>query len=351
MAKQSALSAFHKSNRALSAGFGAMLVLIAVVTLLGGAATWPFAARAQQPAMPVIGFLDPRSPHTSADQLRAFHQGLKDAGYVEGENVAIEHRWAQDQFDRLPALAAELVRRRVAVIVTNGGPVAAFAAKAATTTVPIVFVVSQDPVKLGLVASLARPGGNLTGFNLVVGELTAKRLGLLRELVPGAARVAVLVNPNNTANAETTLRDVEPAARAMGLQIQILRASTSREIEAAFATFLHERPDALFVGNDAFLTSRRVQMVHLATLYKVPASFSQREIAEIGGLMSYGVNMTDALRQLGVYAGRILKDAKPADLPVLQSSKFELVINAVTARMLGLAVPQSLLARADEVIE
>ena len=308
-----------------------------IITLLGGAAAWPLAVRAQQPAMPVIGFLDPSSPHTF--QLRAFRQGLKDTGYVEGENVATEYRWAEGQFDRLPALAAELVRRRVAVIVTSGGPAAAFAAKAATTTIPIVFMAGEDPVKLGLVASLARPGGNLTGVNLVIGELTAKRLGFLRELVPGAARVAVLVNPANTANAETTLRDVEPAARAMGLQIQILKASTSREIEAAFATFVRERPDALFVGNDAFLTSRRVQLVHLVTRHAIPATYTVRDFAEVGGLMSYGVNITDALRQVGVYAGRILKDAKPADLPVVQSSKFELVINAVTARMLGLTVP------------
>jgi putative ABC transport system substrate-binding protein len=320
------------------------------ITLLGGAvAACPLAARAQQPAMPVIGFLDPRSPDTIADQLRAFRQGLKDSGYVEGENVAIEHRWAEGQIDRLPALAAELVRRRVAVIATNGGAAAALAAKAATTTTPIVFSVAEDPVRLGLVASLARPGGNLTGVNLVIGELTAKRLGLLRELVPGAARVAVLVNPANTVNAETTLRDVEPAASAMGLQIQILKASTSREIEAAFATFLRERPDALFVGTG--FVSRRVQLVHLATRHAVPATYALRDFAEVGGLMSYGVNITDALRQLGVYAGRILKGAKPADLPVVQSSKFELVVNAVTARMLGLDVPPSLLARADEVIE
>ena len=320
------------------------------ITLLGGAlATWPLAARAQQPTMPVIGFLDPRSHHTLADQLRAFRKGLKDTGYVEGENVAIEYRWAEDQYDRLPALAAELVRRRVAVIVTNGGSASAFAAKAATTTIPIVFSVGEDPVRLGLVASLARPGGNLTGINLVISELTTKRLGLLRELVPGAARVAVLVNPANTANAETTLRDVEPAARAMGLQIQILQASTSREIEAAFATFVRERPDALFVGPD--FVSRRVQLVHLATRHAIPATYLLRDFAEVGGLMSYGVNITDALRQVGVYAGRILKDAKPADLPVIQSSKFELVINAVTARMLGLTVPPSLLSIADEVIE
>jgi putative tryptophan/tyrosine transport system substrate-binding protein len=324
----------------------------AFIKLLGAAtAAWPLAARAQQPAMPVIGFLDPRSPHTLADQLRAFRQGLKDTGYVEGENVSIEHRWAEGQFDRLPALAVELVRRRVAVIATNGGPATALAAKAATATIPIVFIVGEDPVKLGLVSSLGRPGGNLTGINFLIGELTAKRLGLLRELVPGAARIAVLVNPANATNAETTLREVEPAARATGLQIQILKASTSLEIEAAFATFVRERPDALFVGNDAFLSSRSVQLVHLATLHKVPATYALREFAEVGGLMSYGVNVREALRQVGAYTGRILKDAKPADLPVVQSSKFELVINAVTARMLGLTVPPTLLSTADEVIE
>ena len=323
-----------------------------LITLLGGAAAaWPLAARAQQPAMPVIGYLDPRSPHTLADQLRAFRQGLKDTGYVEGENVSIEYRWAEGQYDRLPTLAAELVRRRVAVIATNGGPATALAAKGATATTPIVFIVGEDPVRLGLVSSLGRPGGNLTGINFLIGELTAKRLGLLREFVPGAARIAVLVNPANATNVETTLRDVEPAALAMGLQIQILKAGTSSEIEAAFATFVRERPDALFVGNDAFFTSRSVQLVHLATLHKVPAIYALREFVEVGGLMSYGVNVTEALRQVGVYTGRILKDAKPADLPVVQSSKFELVINAVTARMLGLTVPASLLTVADEVIE
>ena len=321
------------------------------LALTGGAAAWPLTARAQQPAMPVIGFLDPRSPHTLADQLRAFRQGLKDTGYVEGENVAIEYRWAEGQFDRLPALAAELVRRRVTVIATNGGPAAALAAKAATATIPIVCIVGEDPVRLGLVASLARPGGNLTGINFLIGELTAKRLGLLREFVPKAARIAVLVNPANATNVETTLRDLELAAHTMGLQIQIFKASSSPEIEAAFATFVRERPDALFVGNDAFFTSRRVQLVHLATLHKIPAIYALREFAEVGGLVSYGVNVTEALRQVGVYSGRILKGAKPADLPVVQSSKFELVINAVTARMLGLTVPPSLLSVADEVIE
>jgi putative ABC transport system substrate-binding protein len=324
------------------------------ITLVGGAvAAWPLAARAQQSAMPVIGFLDPRSPHSSsmADQLRAFRQGLKDTGYVEGENVAIEYRWAEGQFDRLPTLAAELVRRRVAVIATSGGAATVLAAKTATATIPIVFIVGEDPVGLGLVASLARPGGNLTGINFLLGELSAKRLGLLRELVPRATRIAVLVNPASATNAETRLRDAESAALATGLQIQILKASTSPEIEAAFATFVRGRPDALFVVNDAFFTGRMVQLVHLATLHKIPASYPLREFAEVGGLMSYGVSLTEALRQVGAYTGRILHNAKPADLPVVQSSKFELVINTMTARMLGLAVPPSLLSVADEVIE
>jgi putative tryptophan/tyrosine transport system substrate-binding protein len=319
------------------------------ITLLGGAAaTWPLAAGAQQPTMPVIGFLNPTSSDAFAGRLGGFRQGLKDTGYVEGENVAIEYRWADNQTDRLPALAAELVRRRVAVIV--GNTPSAFAAKAATTTIPIVFIVAEDPVRLGLVASLARPGGNLTGVNFFTGELVAKRLELLRELVPRAARVAVLVNPAGP-DAETTLKDVEPAARAIGLQIPVLNASTSREISSAFATLVRERPDALFVGGDPFFSSRRVQLVHLATLHKVPAIFSNRAYVEAGGLMSYGSNIVDAWRQLGTYAGRILKGAKPADLPVVQASKFELVINVESARMVGLTVPDKLLAAADEVIE
>jgi ABC-type uncharacterized transport system substrate-binding protein len=319
------------------------------IALLGGAAaTWPLEGRAQQPAMPVIGFLNLTSPDAFAGRLGGFRQGLKDTGYVEGENVAIEYRWADNQTDRLPALAAELVRRRVAVIV--GNTPSAFAAKAATTTIPIVFIVAEDPVRLGLVASLARPGGNLTGVNFFTGELVAKRLELLRELVPRAARVAVLVNPAGP-DAETTLKDVEPAARAIGLQIPVLNASTSREINAAFATFVRERPDALFVGGDPFFSSRRVQLVHLATLHKVPAIFSNRDYVEAGGLMSYGSNLADAWRQVGVYTGRILKGAKPADLPVVQASKFELVINVESARMIGLTLPDKLLAAADEVLE
>jgi putative ABC transport system substrate-binding protein len=327
-----------------------------VITLLGGAVVAPSllplrAARAQQPAPPVIGFLSTQSPHTFADRLRGFRQGLKEAGYVEGENVTIVYRWPEDQNDRLPELAAELVRLRVAVIATGAGNTAALAVKAATTTIPIVFNVAEDPVKLGLVASLARPGGNLTGINSLNTELVAKRLELLRELVPGATRVAVLVNPSNPASAETTVRDVEPAARAMGLQIQILNASTSREIDAAFTTLVRQRPDALFVGGDAFFNSRRVQFATVAAHHSIPATFSSREYAEAGGLMTYGSNNTDTSRQVGIYTGRILKGAKPADLPVVQASKFELVINAQTARMLGLTVLPSLLATADEVIE
>jgi ABC-type uncharacterized transport system substrate-binding protein len=317
--------------------------------MLGGAAAaWPLAASAQQ-VMPVIGLLHPTSPDTLADRLRGFHRGLKDIGYVEGDNVTIVYRWAEGQNDRLPALAAELVRRQVSVIAVFGP--AALAAKAATTTIPIIFAVSEDPVRLGLVDSLARPGGNATGINFVTSELVAKRLELLRVLVPAAARVAVLVNPTDAAITQTTLRDVEAAARAIGLQIQVLKASTSREINVAFATFVRERPDALFVGSDPFFVSRRVQLANLASHHSIPAAYAVRDYTEAGGLMSYGTNVTDAFRQVGAYTGRILKGAKPADLPVVQASKFELVINAETARMLGLEVPPTLLARADEVIE
>ena len=322
----------------------------AFISLLGGAAaTWPLAARAQQPAMPVIGFLHSSSPEPY--RLRAFRQGLKDAGFIEGENVAIEYRWADSQIDRLPALAAELVQRRVAVIAASGGMPSILAAKAATTTIPIVFALAEDPVRLGLVASLARPSGNLTGINFFGTELAAKRLELLRELVPGAIRIAVLVDPTNATNTETTVRGVEAAARAKGLQIQVLNASNSREVDATFATLASERPDALLVGSTAFLADRRVQLAQLAARHAVPAIYVDRQFAEVGGLMSYGASLGDAFRQVGVYSGRILKGAKPADLPVLQSTKFELVINAPTARMLGLTVPPTLLARADEVIE
>jgi putative ABC transport system substrate-binding protein len=324
----------------------------ALITLLGGAAAaWPIAARAQQAAMPVIGFLHPASPDRFADRLRGFRQGLKDAGYVEGENVAIEYRWADNQFDRLPALAAELVRRQVSVIAALGGPVPALAAKAATAIIPVVFLVAEDPVRLGLVASLARPSGNLTGINFFNAELGAKRLELLRTLVPGAARVAILVNPANAQTTETTLRDLEPAGRAMGLQLQVLNASSSRDIDKAFEALARDRPDAVFVSLDTSFADRRVQLVHLASRHAIPATYALRDFVEAGGLISYGTNFVDAYRQAGAYTGRILKGAKPADLPVVQSSKFELVINHQTARILGLTVPQSLLVAADEVIE
>jgi putative ABC transport system substrate-binding protein len=321
------------------------------ITLLGGAAAaWPLAARAQQTAVPVIGFLDARSPDAISERLRAYRQGLKEAGYIEGENVAIIYRFAENQSDRLPELAADLVRRQVTMVATAGDDVA-LAAKAATTAIPIVSIVSQDPVRLGLVASLARPDGNLTGVNFFAGELVAKRLELLHELVPGATRVAVLVNPAFAAQSELALRELQPAARAIGVQIQVLNAGTRQEIDAAFTTIGSDRPDALFVTSDTFFTSRRVQLVNLATRYAIPTAFPNRESAEIGGLMSYGTNISDAWRQSGSYAGRILRGTKPADLPVLQSAKFELVINHQTARMLGLTVPDKLLVAADEVIE
>jgi ABC-type uncharacterized transport system substrate-binding protein len=323
----------------------------AFITLLGGAAAaWPLMARAQQPAMPVIGVLDARSPGTTENSMRAFREGLKDTGYIAGENVALEYRWAEDQIDRLPALAADLVQRRATVIAAIS-PTAALAAKAAIATIPIVFIVNEDPVRLGLVASLARPGGNLTGINILTAEVTAKRLDLLRELMPSATRVGVLVNPVNATNTETTLREMAAAARTSGLQIKVLNASTSREIEAAFASLLHERPDALFVGAEPYFYSRRVQLAVLAASHRLPAIYSQGDFVVAGGLMSYGTNIADAFRQIGVYAGRILKGTKPADLPVVQASKFELVINLPTARALGLEVPPMLLARADEVIE
>jgi len=322
------------------------------ITLLGGAvAAWPLAAGAQQAAMPMIGLLGATSGETDSDYLRVFRQALRETGHIEGENVAIAYRWAENQLDRLPALAADLVGRKVAVIAAVHGPPVVLAAKAATATIPIVFTVSEDPVALGLVASLARPGGNLTGINFISGELVQKRLELLCELVPATTRVAVLVNPANTLQTESTLRDVEAAARAMGLQIQVLNASTNREIDAAFATLERERPDALFVASGAYFTSRRVQLAQLAARYAIPAAYVGRQFVDVGGLMSYGANLADAWRQLGVYAGRILKGARAADLPVIQASRFELVINHQTARMLRLTVPPGLLVAADEVIE
>jgi putative ABC transport system substrate-binding protein len=300
--------------------------------------------------MPVIGFLHPSSPEAAASRLPAFRQGLREAGFVESENVAIEYGWADGQMDRLPALAADLVRRRATVIVAPGGNAGALAAKAATTTIPIVFLVGEDPVGLGLVGSLARPGSNMTGVNFFTVELAAKRLELLRELVPAVTRVAALVDPN-AGNAEATAREVETAARSMGLQIQVLNTSTGREIDMAFAGFARERSDALFVGSGPFFIDRRVQLALLAAHHSVPATYQDRLNAEAGGLMSYGASLTDAYRQIGAYAGRILKGTKAADLPVVQATKIDLVINVQAARVLGLTVPPSLLARADEVIE
>jgi putative ABC transport system substrate-binding protein len=320
------------------------------IAMLGVAAAWPLAARAQQQAMPVVGFLDSRSPDAVTDRLRGFRQGLKESGYLEGENVAIVYRFAENQADRLPELAAELVRRQVAVIATSGPP-ASLAAKAATAIIPTVFLVADDPVRLGLAASLSRPGGNMTGINVFNSEVAAKRLELLRDLVPRATRVAVLVNSADATVTETQLRDLDPAARALGLQIQTLNANTSAEIDAAFEAFGRERPDAVFVATTPFLNGRRVQLAQLAAFHRLPATYALRDYVEAGGLMSYGSNIVDGFRQVGIYAGRILKGAKPADLPVVRANKFELVINAQTARMLGLVVPPSLLAITDDVIE
>jgi putative tryptophan/tyrosine transport system substrate-binding protein len=322
------------------------------ITLLGGAAAaWPLAARAQQAAMPVIAFINAGTSDASARNAAAFRNGLSETGYVEGQNVTVEYHWLEGKYDRLPSLMADLVRRRVAVIATPGSNPAALAAKTATTTIPIVFGVGEDPVKLGLVASLARPGGNATGINYFTTELMAKRLGLLHELVPKAVRIAVLVNPANAPSAEATLRDAPEAARAIGLQIQILNASTSREIEAAFATLVRDRADALYIGPDGFFGTRRVQFATLAMRHVIPTAYAIREFPEVGGLMSYGTDRLDMFRRVGVYTGQVLKGAKPADLPVEQSTKFEFVINMQTARALGLEVPPQLLATVDEVIE
>jgi len=315
----------------------------------GSVAAWPLATQAQQSTAPVIGVLHPTSAEMNADRLHAFRKSLTEAGYVEGQNLAIEYRWAEDRYDRLPDLAADLVRRQVSVIVAPAS-VAALAARTATATIPIVFAVGEDPLKLGLIASIARPGGNATGVNFFTGQLVAKRLDILHELVPAATRIAVLVNPTGP-QAKITISDAEPAASAMGLQIRILNASTSREIDAAFATLVQERLDAIFVSGDPLFSDRRMQLTILAARHAVPATYAQREFTEAGGLVSYGTSFTDAWREVGLYTGRVLKGMKPADLPVLQSSKFELVINAQTARTLGLKIPDKLLATADEVIE
>jgi putative tryptophan/tyrosine transport system substrate-binding protein len=319
------------------------------ITLLGGAATaWPLAARAQQPAMPVVGFLDAGSAAERTQQVAAFRKGLAEVGYKEGQNVTLEFRWAEGQYGRFGELAADLVRRRVSVIVTPGSATAALAAKAATTTIPIVFGAGGDPVKEGLVASLNRPGGNATGVNFFTVEVVAKRMQLLRELVPAANRVAVLVNPTDPEGYQT-LHDVQAAAG--GQQILVREVATGRDIDTALASLAREKADALFIAPGTFFNTRRVQLAVLTARYALPAAYPVRAYPEAGGLMSYGTDILDAFRQVGVYSAHILKGAKPADLPVLQSTKFELVINLNTARALGLDVSSTVLARADEVIE
>ena len=309
------------------------------------------AARAQQPSMPAIAFLSGRSADASVRVAAAFRKGLNEAGYVEGQNVTVEYHWLGGRYDSLPALMADLVRRQVAVIATPGSAPAALAAKAATATIPIIFGVGEDPVRLGLVANLARPGGNATGINFFVAEVVAKRLRLLHDIVPKAVRVAVVVNPSNVSNTETTLHVVQEAAHVIGLQIQTVNATTIGEIDVAFAGFARERPDALFVAPDGFFVSRAVQFATLTARDKIPATYPDRDFTAVGGLMSYGTEITDMYRQVGVYAGSIIKGAKPADLPVLQSTKFEFVINLQTARALGIEVPSGLLSIADDVIE
>ena len=320
------------------------------IALIGGAAAWPLAARGQ-PAMPVIGYLHPASPEAAAYLVAAFREGLSETGFVEGRNVAIDFRWAHNDNDRLPGLAADLVSRRVAVIVTPNSAPSSLAAKAATTTIPIIFSIGGDPVQFGLVASLNRPGGNVTGVTGMSVDLAAKQLGLLHELLPGATRFAVLVNPKNTPNADAVTRDAQAAAAGIGRQIEVVAATTNSGIDAAFATLVQERADALLVSPDALFNARRVQLITLAVRHAVPAIYPFREDAAAGGLMSYGPSITDANRQAGIYTGRILKGEKPADLPVLRASKFEFVINLQTAKTLALEIPPTLLARADEVIE
>jgi putative ABC transport system substrate-binding protein len=321
------------------------------ITLLVGAAALPLAARAQQPALPVVGFINAGVANASANRMAAFRKGLSEAGYAEGQNVMVEYHWLEGHYDRLPAVLADLVRRRVAVIATPGGNEATLAAKTATATIPIVFGVAEDPVKLGIVASLARPGGNATGINFFALEVDAKRLALMHELLPKATRYAVLVNPANAASTQATSKAVKEAARALGLDALFFNASTPAEIDAAFAAFGRERADALFIAGDAFFYSRRVQLATLAVRDRMPASYATREMVEAGLLMSYGTILPDMFRQVGIYTGSILKGTKPADLPVLQSTKFEFVLNLQTARSLNLDIPPMLLARADEVIE
>jgi putative ABC transport system substrate-binding protein len=322
-----------------------------LIALLGGtAATWPLATRAQQPAMPVVGFIRDGSAEGSARFVAAFRKGLSENGYVEGQNVTVEYHWLEGQYDRLPALMGDLVRRRVAVVATPG-VVPSLAAKAATATIPIVFGVGDDAVRLGLVESLARPGGNATGINFFNGEVIAKQLRLLHDLVPKAVRVAVLVNPTNAATAKSQIREAQEAASTIGLQIQILNASTIGEIDAAFASLAGERPDALLVAGDAFFLERRVQLATLTARDRIPATYAARELVAAGGLMSYGTDIADMFHQVGVYTGSILKGAKTADLPVLQTTKFEFVLNRTTAKALGLTIPASVLSIADEVIE
>jgi len=322
-----------------------------IASLGSTAAAWPLAARGQS-AMPLVGLINAGAADASAARVVAFRKGLNETGYVEGQNVTVEYHWLEGQYDQLPALMADLIRRRVTVITTPASSPASLAAKTATTTIPIVFGVSEDPVQLGLVASLARPGGNVTGINFFANELAAKRMRLLHDLMPKAVRVAVLVNPSNASIAEATIRDVQQAAPTIGLQIRIiLNATTIGEINTAFATLARERPDALVVAGDSFYTSRRVQFATLAAQDRIPATYANRELVAAGGLMSYGTDLPDVFRQVGVYAGRILKGANPADLPVLQSTKFEFVINLQTARELDIDLPSGLLSIADEVIE
>jgi putative tryptophan/tyrosine transport system substrate-binding protein len=317
-----------------------------VITLLSGAAAWPLAAGAQQQAMPVIGYLDSRSPDAVENRLRGFRQGLKEAGYTEGENVTILYRWADDRLERLPSLAAELVTRSVAAIITAGVP-SALAAKAATTTIPIILLVGNDPVQLGLATSLSRPGGNLTGIDIFTSQLVAKRLEVLRDLLPHATRIGVIVNPADAGATDAQLKEIDAAARAMGLEIKIHNADTRAEIDAAFEAMGRDRPDAVFAGTSVFLNGRRVQLAQLAAFYRLPAIYALRDFVEVGGLMSYGSDIIDSFRQAAHYVGRILK----AELPIVKAAKFELVVNAQTARMLALTVPSSLLGRADEIID